>query len=460
MSSGWPFFWDNVLLSSKFAHHYYENGFSQLILPTEYDCGHPPFYGMYLASWWKVFGQTLAVSHWAAFPFLVGIAFFYLKIANYFLPESWLPVSALFLFLEPTLLTQAVMSGTELPLVMGFLMITYGILKDHRKWLWIPMLIVCSVSIRGILWVILLFLFDLVHGWFFRQRKIIAVKWILPYIPAGIFVIIWYAFHYQQTGWLMVNPDSSWGGDYRYIYELPYVFKRVLFFCWHIADFGRIFIWAIGILSFIFITYKNYFKSINKKVKEAKLFEMFCLYALPLALFVLPLLPRTSTLMHRYFIFSYLMFGIRVLMLLVRLKSKYWSIFGIIVITIGLMPGHLWRHPDRFGMGWDATLGHVPYYQLRHQMVDFMDQNKINKTQVATAFPLDDVVKYPYLNDETWAFAVVNQKQLESHLYILQSNIINKFSVQTQTILKQDWILVKEYEQYPVYMRLYKNPKL
>ena len=81
-----PFFWDNVSLVSRLAAYYYDTNFQNIILPNDIDPGHPPFYPLYVAAIWTIFGKTLAVSHWLVYPFLLGTYWLYYRLCCLLLP--------------------------------------------------------------------------------------------------------------------------------------------------------------------------------------------------------------------------------------------------------------------------------------------------------------------------------------------------------------------------------------
>lgn len=64
-------FWDNILFVNRMSRPLLENGLlSWGTIPVDSDPGHPPFIATYLAIVWSVFGRSLAVSHWALYPFV------------------------------------------------------------------------------------------------------------------------------------------------------------------------------------------------------------------------------------------------------------------------------------------------------------------------------------------------------------------------------------------------------
>jgi hypothetical protein len=99
------FFWDTVQLGSKHASFYFEADFASLLLPENIDSGHIPFFGMYIALAWKIFGRSLLVSHLAMLPFVLGIVWQLYRVSNLF--QIRFPALAVLLVaLDPTLLAQ------------------------------------------------------------------------------------------------------------------------------------------------------------------------------------------------------------------------------------------------------------------------------------------------------------------------------------------------------------------
>lgn len=83
------FFWDTVQLGSKHAHYFYENNFKSLTLPNDIDSGHIPALGLYLAIVWKIFGKSLAISHIAMLPFVLGIFYQTIQLSRQLFPGKW-----------------------------------------------------------------------------------------------------------------------------------------------------------------------------------------------------------------------------------------------------------------------------------------------------------------------------------------------------------------------------------
>ncbi len=453
LSSAIPFFWDNILLGSQFAHHFYDTGFSKLIPPPSVDCGHPLGYGIYLATCWSLFGKTLAVSHWAIWPFLMLLSWYYIKTASYFFEGKWLWLAVLFLWIEPTVLTQCVLATSDVVLLAFTFGAIQAILYRKRKLLLLMILGLAVVSLRGIYWALLLYVID-IFVYLLRDRKIDLVdiaKLILPYLPAAVVTIAYYAYHYHQTGWLVQQTDSIWSHHYGLVWESYYHFKRTQFLLWRFADMGRLFVWiAAGLSMLAFL--------IRKEKPGQQQVLLLAFFAIPFLLFCMPLIPQKAPIMHRYFMFQYLVLGLLTLAVLTQLRKKWLTRLCIFMMCAGQLSGHLWCYPDRFGMGWDATLGHLPYHSLKEQMLEYLDQEQIYRVDIATAYPLLETGETTDLNGDLRRMIPFRSKKMKEYRYILQSNINNDFHITTLEQIRRQWILEKEFSSYPVYINLWRNP--
>ena len=103
-----PFFWDNVL-NARIADWFYTMDFPGLIVPEHLDAGHPPFFSMYIAGLWTLFGKSLLVSHLGMLPFLWGMVWAWWRICQRFLPAPWQSWGMLILLVEPVSLAQSSM---------------------------------------------------------------------------------------------------------------------------------------------------------------------------------------------------------------------------------------------------------------------------------------------------------------------------------------------------------------
>src|SRR5262245_17704487 len=92
------------------------------MLPEDLDSGHPPTFGLYLALAWKLFGRSLAVSHFAMLPFLLGIALQAYQLVSRFAPRAMAVWGTLFVLAEPTLATQSILMSPDIVLIFLYLL--------------------------------------------------------------------------------------------------------------------------------------------------------------------------------------------------------------------------------------------------------------------------------------------------------------------------------------------------
>ena len=126
------FFWDTVLVPSCQASWYYGNHFSHFFLPDSINPGHPPFFPMYLAFAWTLFGRTLLVSHLAMLPFVLGIVFQANKLVSFYFSDKNRTIALMLLLADATLLSQCTLVSPDVILVLGFLTALNGLLYQKR----------------------------------------------------------------------------------------------------------------------------------------------------------------------------------------------------------------------------------------------------------------------------------------------------------------------------------------
>lgn len=115
------FFWDTLSQASRRAHWYYEHNFQFFFLSPELDSGHPVFFNRYIARCWQVFGKSLPVSHWAVFPFLMGVIWQLGRLVNQFLPDPRKAFGGMLVLVSiPFFIGHSVLVSPDLVLLFGF----------------------------------------------------------------------------------------------------------------------------------------------------------------------------------------------------------------------------------------------------------------------------------------------------------------------------------------------------
>ncbi|MBK7873786.1 MAG: hypothetical protein IPJ74_25570 [Saprospiraceae bacterium] len=440
------FFWDTVQLGSKHAHWYYENNFKYLLLPEEIDSGHPPIFGMYLATLWKIFGKSLTVSHFAMLPFVLGIIYFLLQIGKYLVNEKYAPLLVLLNLLDPTLAAQCLLISPDVILVCFFLMGLYAVL-EQKNWLkTLAMLGLAMISMRGMMVVMILFLLEITissNSW--QNLLRISIQKVKYYIPAGLFTLAFLIIHYQQAGWIGYHPDSPWSPSFARV-DAKGFFKNIAVLGWRILEFGRIFIWIILIIILLQKKFQDWWQ-------DATFRSLFSLFIFSILLLTPSLLLHQGLSAQRYLLPIYLSLTFLVFYLIFNyLQYKKNRSIAFMIAFVGLSTGNLWIYPDKISQGWDATLAHLPYYQLRTQMLDFIEQQGIPPDSIGTAFPEIGPFKFKDLSDRTEGFV---EKDLQKQDYILYSNVMNDFSDAEIDKLQKNWTLIKQLKKRGIRAELY-----
>jgi len=79
-------------------------------------------------------------------------------------------------------------------------------------------------------------------------------------------------------------------------------------------------------------------------------------------------------------------------------------------------------YPVKIAQGWDSTTAHWPYYSLRNEMLDFIEQKQINEDSISSFFPNISSSKYIELDNNPFNFKDFKYSNTE---FVLYSNIFN-----------------------------------
>lgn len=430
--------------------HFFESGFFNFPLPANIDAGYPPLWAWLVALSWKVLGQQLWVGHLLCLPILIVTAWFYLKIAAYFLAEKHLWFAALFLILEPTYLAQSTMVGPDVFMIMAFMGGLYSIIYNKPYLLILMTVLLSMTSIRGVIFTFILFVNQVVFIYYDKNK--LNWKIILPYTIPAILFFSWMFFHYQTTGFLLVTDQSPWGSHHR-LASFKNIGINGVFTIWRFIDFGRISVYAF----LLFLLTMAWFKS-KRFIPENKILAWWSFGSLFILLFILII--RTNPILHRYFISYFLLHGLYLGVLLFKDRINAIKKGMVVIIALALLSGHLWVYPnkDLLTQGWDASLAHIPYFSLRQQMIDYIEKEGIVYEEITTAFPNINGTYYSNLSKQTWNFIPKHKLALQQSTYVIESNIMNDFLEDELQLLRSDQFqLIQSFQKMRIYMNLYKR---
>lgn len=444
-----PFFWDTVLQSSKWADYFYQSEFKSIFLPAELDAGHPPFFAYYLALVWQYFGKTLLVSHLAVLPFVFGIIWQFYQIIQRFFDQKHHWFVMLLVLTDATLLAQSSLVSPDIVLVFGFLLALNGILKNNAAFIVFGTSMAALVSIRGIFAVGSLFLIHQLYLFIFSPQRRFRnhAEACLTYLPVILVIGAYYYMHYQMTGWVMSTPNADWS-QHRQLESVSGILRNVGILGWRIMDFGRVgivLILAVGI-----------FISLFKKIKPDKNLR-FLIGSI--ILFILAYSPALllirNPIAHRYLMPLYLLISIACAYLLFQqFQWKKWARGLCLLMLLIQLSGHFWIYPRHMAQGWDASLAYIPYFDLRQQMLGYLDDQQIAVDQVGSEFPNIGAMKYIDLSQKKIGFL---PKDLDKQAMIFYSNVYNDFSDTELDLLDKNFVALKTFEKRGIQVILYRK---
>jgi len=448
--SGNGFFWDTILLGSKYAHWFIETNFSNFILPKELDAIHPPTFGLYIAIIWKIFGKSLLISHLAMLPFLIGIVWQLYLLSKYFFQKKFLFAVILFVLADTTFLGQSTLISPDVALVFFFLLTLNSILYNKKLLLIIGLVCLSFVSIRGMFAVVVIYSYDIWLNCHSSSIKVFlktAIVRLVYYIPMVILVMFYLYSRYKSLGYIMPASSSNWPGHYDTTGIIGILYN-IGILGWRLIDFGRIFIYFF--LAAFMVNYLRKRFIPDKKLKLLVVFFVFfLLISCPYLLFFkLPIL-------HRYLMVAHIFCSMVLMYILFEsgLDLKLSRMIYVIALA-GLISGNFWIYPDHIAKGWDSTLAHLPYYKIRSEMIQYIVKQKIPFDQVGTEFPNTATFENIDLNGSMKFFP---EKNMKTNPYIFYSNIFNDFSDQELIDLKTNWNVLKKIKRCGVYGILYKR---
>ncbi len=440
-----PFFWDTVQLGSKHATFFYSSGFSELMLPDEIDSGHIPTFGGYIAFLWTLFGRTLAVSHLAMLPFVIGIVFQLHKLVHRYIPTEFAGLVVFLLLFDPTLQSQMTLISPDVPLVFFFLMGTNAVLSNKRIWIAVAVILLFLTSMRGMMVSLCLLALDLYRNVDYSICRANTLRsWfskVPTYLPALLIFLAYNYWHYETKGWIGFHEDSPWKASFEAT-DAKGALRNVGILGWRLLDFGRVIIWAI----LIFLVVRKG-KSLLKKTSTR---PWLFLTAVLIVLLPMNMIWAKGLIGHRYLLPVYLA---------VAILCAAWLFSGVIsnllrnallgAWFIIMATGNLWVYPEDIAQGWDATLAHRPYFSLREEAKSYITSENIPPSEVGTFFPNASSFDIIDLDGDTRSY--VNFSGTEP--YVFYSNVYNLNDADL-SLLKTRYAEVKRFSDNKIYVAI------
>ena len=447
------FFWDSTATLSKPAHFLYENNFSSIIFPDNFVDDNVALSAL-VAFYWKIVGRSIFSTH--IFFSIIGIVLIYqsYKMCKIFVPDHQIFPYLFLLFISDTaLVTQSLLFMTDTVMVL-FAIMSIRYMLENKKWAFaLSILGLSLLRARGVFMcagIGLSYFIYLLYQNNWKSPFKLLKQAVIPFLPCIIVIIAFLVYKSVLTGSLVYyfREDTPWSGHYQ-MAGIKQLMINVATAGRFFLDYGRIFLW---ILLFYIIV-----KVGIKTIAEVKNISVPCIiFGSTLCCLLFVTLPITNAFGFRYFILQYMLVALISGLLLFRFIERKKAKMICIGLIIGLWSGHGWIYPDKVSGGWDTMLAHIPYYQLRRDALNYLENNHIDFQSVGFFFPATSQGKYIELNDDERVFATFD---LETNQYVAFSNIAN-WDDETIDEVTSHWILVKAFEKNRVFIRIYKNPML
>ncbi len=438
LSLDFGMFWDNVLFGSKVGNELFQNGiFNWGSISIANDAGHPPFLATLLAAGWKVFGKSLAVSHWIMYPFIFGALWQLYAFTSYFVKGKLQQALAFVLVVaDPTLLSQVVLVGPEIIHVFLFFMALNAMLRNDLYLKVIGLALLGLVSYRGMMLCAGLFLIDMTIYTLINKRtfkSFFSKSTFFIYLISSIPSVIYIVWRLVVKGWVISQPLHQWGSALQFTSFTDFLInfaRNLLILGFQFADFGRLVI----ILFILFTFYKK-----RKNIKWEKYNYLLAIAICSTIIVVVTSLIIKNTMGHRYYVVSYISIALLSFVLIKEYKN---TIAIYVSLLLALIMGNFIVYSDSFAQGWDSSLAHLPYWNLRHKAINYMDGANLSIDKTATFFPNSTTIDNIDLNGDQRSF--INFTGIEQ--YVFYSNVYNLTDKELQT-LKQEYHVIKSFEQ-------------
>jgi hypothetical protein len=437
-------FWDNVLFVSKKGNYLYNSNLFNWILPNNIDPGHPPTLGFLSALSWKLLGHKLWVTHLVLVPFTIGLFYQIFLLINFYVKSNYLTLLGFILiFSDPTLITQLVIVSPEVIQLFFFFLAINSILKNNYYLKIIGLFFLSIISYRGMMLCSGVFFFEIFNNLLIEKKKLksfLNFKLILSYLIGSIPSLSYLVWRILVVGWFFTNPNSPWY-EYSKIVTLKGFIRNIIILMQRYSDFGRIFIYIF----ILFALFKLKNKIITKNNKQLILLSISSVFII-----IAASLSMTNPFGHRYFIASYIFLTLLAFLILNQYFRKNFKIIYF-TLLLGLITGNLWIYPKEIAQGWDASLAHVPYYNLRLNAIKYLDEHKIPIKNVATFFPNETAIDDIDFSGDLRSFSTFNGK----NKYVFFSNVFN-LKDETYKILDNNYTVIKQFKNKGIYITIYK----
>jgi 4-amino-4-deoxy-L-arabinose transferase-like glycosyltransferase len=444
-----PFFWDAIMKSDR-ANWIYNHNLKYFIVPTEINSGHPPLWIYSLAVFWEIFGKTLVSARFLLLLVNIGVAYQILILCKNSFVKTTLVLAALLVFIEPTLIAQTTSLNNDMLLLFFSLMALNALIKNSKPWLlFIALSGLLLTNLRGIYIVLAILIIHLVFVKFnlIKNNK----KLFLGYLVAlGTFALFCF-FQYKTLGWFIISQNENYNA-HRQPVGIKLILINTTVYIKSFLEYGR-FVIFLFLMPLLF----KYLK--NKHLKNKKINKILIAISVFAFIFFIGMVPFSNPIGPRYFMICYILSIVLFISLIYHLnKSRLYKITSITTIVLFLVTGHFWVYPATLSQPWDSSLAYLNYFKIEKEMERYINAVPINHQDIGTRIRLN-ARKHSSLMTLPQE-SLYSSFNIETNPYILYSNIENYTKNEELLHIKNNWTLVKTFQNKGVYISLYKNPNM
>lgn len=375
------YFGDNVQQIAVEAKWIYGDGTSSLLrsLPIaaeSYPCSgyQMPTVGFTTAILWRIFGCHLWVSH--AYMFLWAIVFIIAVkyIVNAAFDSIYSNLIGWILIFQPCVVSQFMVASPDFILLATFALAFYAI-GDHKPWIFCFALLALSiVSLRG-LFMALCMAGPAIYYTAVRLDNSFSAAFRTigrMCLPALFVSIVYYTYYFIVRDFPDVSafPDGFWA-----------ILNNLKSLAINIIGSGRALLWILTILIVAF--------AIWRQTKQT-LFErtMMIFTQQTIVIYVFLTLLTTIVFSERFFMPMTFALTFFVLSYVVRWLERHFAQIIICLVLASEMLCYVVVEDDGTQQ-WDCSPLHVGYYEVREQVLDYIEQHNIDGANVRASKGFD-----------------------------------------------------------------------
>jgi hypothetical protein len=145
-----PFFWDTIL-TSTITQYFFEHGFQNLMVPAEFDAGHPPLFYVYVSCIYLILGKNLMAAHLSMLPFTILGIISFIQLLHYFsFSKKQQFIGVILFFSIPAVITQQTLVSYDAVLLSLYLAALVSYLNNKKILFSFILIGIVGITLRGL----------------------------------------------------------------------------------------------------------------------------------------------------------------------------------------------------------------------------------------------------------------------------------------------------------------------